>query len=138
MLPIHILLLQQRSASQLLINISAFSLLVIPLHPEEQQNTQTQASRRNSQVKPIANVVVGCIEGQERPSSDQAADIAKHDVGTDGGAARGIRDDVCADLGVAEGAEGEGARGDDEGGSVAYCGLFRGQEHDVADDDQRS
>ena len=90
MLPIHILLLQKRRARQLLINIPTLSLLIIPLHPEEQQDTQTQASRRNSQIKAVSNMVVGCIGGQERPSGDQAANVAEHDVGADGGAARRV------------------------------------------------
>jgi hypothetical protein len=65
MFPIHILLLQQCGTSQLLINILALSHFVIPLHPEEQQDTETQAGTGDCQVETIADVVVGCVGRKE-------------------------------------------------------------------------
>ena len=78
-------------------------------------------------------MIVRGIERQEAPRRDQPAHVAKHDVRGDGRGPRGVRDDVRRDLGVAEGAEGVGARGDEEGRAVAGVGLRGGEEDDVAD-----
>jgi hypothetical protein len=64
---------------------------------------------------------------------DEASDVAKHDIRADGSRPSRIGQDVCGNLGVAQGAEGEGAGGDEEGRAVADLRVLGGEEHDVAD-----
>lgn len=132
MLPVHILLLEKSSSSQFLINISSISLLVVSLHPEQEQDTDAQACSCNSQVESVTNVVVGSVERQERPSGDQTTNVAEHNVGADGRTAGCVGYNICADLSVTEGAEGECTRCDDESCAVTNGGVLGSQEHDAA------
>ena len=81
-------------------------------------------------------MVIRAIERQETPGGDQTADIAEHDVRSDGRRASSVGDDVCGDLGVAESTEGISARGDDESRAVAGLAVGGGEEHDVANHHQ--
>jgi hypothetical protein len=63
----------------------------------------------------------------------EASDVAKHDIRADGSRPSRIGQDVRGNLGVAQGAEGEGAGGDEEGRAVADLRVLGGEEHDVAD-----
>lgn len=73
--------------------------------------------------------------GKETPGTDQSADIAKHDIRSDGRRSGGIRDDVGGDLGIGESSKGECAGGDEECCSVAdeTLGGVGGEKHDVSD-----
>jgi len=133
-LPVHILLFKKSGTGQLLINIPSISLLVVSLHPEQEQNTNAQACSRDSQVETITNVVVRSVERQERPSGDQTTNVAEHDVGTDSGTACCIGYDIRTDLGVTERTEGECARCDDKSCAVTNGGVLGSQEHDAAKD----
>jgi hypothetical protein len=127
------LLVQPR---QLSIHIPALPLLVARFHEEQHRHAQNQNARARRQVQTISDRVVWPIEGQERPGRNKTSDVAEHDVRSDCGGARSICKDIRRNLGVAQGAEGEGACGDEEGGAVADLGVFGGEEHDVADHHQ--
>lgn len=77
-------------------------------------------------------MIIRLVERQERPRGDEPSNVTQHDVCADGARARCVADHVCGDLGVAEGAEGKGAAGDEEGGAVAGLRVGGGEEHNVA------
>ena len=137
-LPIKVLLLRAREASQFRIDILLGTLTVVDLHEEVQTNRADQDRARRRQIEPVANGEVGCIGRQERPSRDETADIAKHHDCANRSRSCSVRHDVCGCLGVTESAEGESTCRDDKGGTVADLGLclVSRQEHDVANHHQ--
>ena len=123
---------------ELRIDIDRRPLLVVGRHPEQEEQGEDEDGQGGAEIEAVADVVIRRVGGQEGPRGDQATDVAEHDIGADGGGAGGVGDDVGGDVGVAEGAEGEGAAGDEEGGGVADAGVGAGQEHDVASRHQRA
>lgn len=132
-LPVQVLDLLQAEAGELAVDIPLLPTLVVGEHPEEEGDGEDEDGGGGGEVEAVADVVVGPVERQERPGRDEAADVAEHDVGADGGRAGGVGDDVGGDLGVAEGAEGEGAAGDEERRAVPDLRVRADEEHDVAD-----
>lgn len=129
MSPVHILDFSHRLACQLLINVHILAVLVAPLHPEQQQDTRNENRSAGCQIQAVTNLVVGTIKGQEAPGRDQATDVAEHDNRANSRGSGCIRYNVAGCLCVTEGAEGEGSRGDQEGGSVTNLGVVTGKEH---------
>ena len=112
MFPIHILDLKLTLTREFGIDILVLALSVVPLHPEQHPDTQQQNCTAGRQIQAVTNMVIWSIERQKRPRGDEPANIAKHDVGADGGRTRSVGDDVRGDLRVAESAEREGTAGD--------------------------
>ena len=63
MSPIEILNFSLWFASQFLININAFALLVASVHPEQEESARYQNRTAGRQIKPITDRVVGSICG---------------------------------------------------------------------------
>lgn len=78
-------------------------------------------------------MVVWRVKGKEAPGGNQTADVARHDICSDGGAARRVGDDVCRDLCITQGAKDEGAAGDEKRSAIADLRVRADKEHDVAD-----
>lgn len=134
--PVQIRLRLIIQTRQLSLGVLLVSLRVVPLHVEQHEDTQDENHRARTKVQTIANRIIRPVERQESPSRNQTTDVAEHDVCADGGSARRVRQDVGGHLRVAQGSEGEGAGGDEEGGAVTGLGILRGEEHDVSDHDE--
>ena len=135
--PIHVLDLPSRLARQLLIHINYPSRLVTPLHPNYQQHTRNQDGAARSQIESITNLVVRRIKRQEAPSRNKSTNVTKHDHDADCRRACGVRDDVRRNIRSAESTEGESPGRYEERGSVANLRIVAGEEHDIANDDER-
>ena len=133
MLPVQILLLLHGQTRQFGVHILLILLLIVPLHPKQQPHREKKHTAARRQIESISNMVVRFIEREETPCADEPTHITKHDVGANGTGAGSIADHVGRDLGVAQGAEGEGTGGDEEGCAVADLRFLGGEEHDVTD-----
>lgn len=76
-------------------------------------------------------MIVWGIPRQECPRRDQTANVGDPNICTNSGGTCSVRDNVGANLSVAERAERVCARGDEEGSAVSHVRVFGGEEHNV-------
>lgn len=129
--PLEALDLRLRQALQFRLDISAVPPLVVPLHPHDLQRRDDEDEARGREVEAVADLVVGGVERQVGPGSDEATNITEHDVTADGDAAARVAHDDGRRLRVRERADGEAADGREEGRGVPHAGHLARQEQDV-------
>lgn len=131
MLPVQVLLLLQCQPRQLLVYLFVLPLLVVPLHPKQQQRGQNEDTATCRQIEPISNMIVRLVKRQKAPGTDQASYIPQHNIGTNGTRTRRVANNVGGYLCIAQRTERKGAGGDEEGGTVTGLCICGGEEHDV-------
>lgn len=131
MLPLEALDLRLRQTLQLGLDILLLPPLVVPPHPRDLEDRDDEDEARRREVEPVADLVVGAVEGEIRPRRDEAADVPEHDVRADRDAAARVADHDGRRLGVGQRAEGKAADGREEGRGVAHACLPARQEQDV-------
>lgn len=79
-LPVKVGNLLRRKTCQLLLDVLLVASVVIPLHPQVSRDTDEEDETSCCTVDAVADGVVGLVLVEVGPSSDEATNVAKHDL----------------------------------------------------------